>query len=294
MVIDQFISYLQEVKNYSPHTLTSYRNDISQYHTFALMHSADEAWYAVSHHIIRSWMIQLREGGVGSRSISRKLSAINSFYKFLIRRQVYTSNPTLKVVKPKFDKRLPETLRSERAIKEQVLSNGPPTFRQVRDVLIFELLYQTGMRRAELIGLTEANVDRSAKWIKVVGKGNKERIIPISDHLLALIDDYKTLKAKLAEVDNFFLLVTDKGKPLYPKLVYISVRRMLSAMTTMKKKSPHVLRHSFATHLLDNGADINAVKELLGHANLSATEIYTHNSVDKLKKSYRQAHPKAK
>lgn len=292
MVIEQFISYLQQVKKYSRHTLTSYKNDIDQFHAFAIQYSENQKWYDVTHHIVRSWMVMLRENGVSSRSITRKLSALSSFYKFINKRNIYPSNPTLKVVKPRFDKKLPDTLRA--GVSLPAISGDETSFKFIRDRLMFEMLYQTGMRRAELIGLKENSIDGSSSWLKVIGKGNKERIIPISSDLLQLINHYIELKSENSTFNRHFLIVTDKGKPIYPKMVYLSIKRMMTRMTTMKKRSPHVLRHSFATHLLDNGADINAVKELLGHANLSATEIYTHNSIEKLKKSYQGAHPKAK
>lgn len=242
--------------------------------------------------MVRSWLVSLMEQNVMPRSINRKLTTLKSFYKFLIRENLVTENPMRRVISPKTSKRLPLFVDKERMkilLDQSDFGAGYPGF---RDKLIVEMFYSTGMRLSELVNLKEIDLDFHNNTIKVLGKRNKERLIPFSYKFVTLLKDY------LAEKERMFgvrpeLFLTDKGRKIYPKMVYLVVKKYLAGVTTVDKKSPHVLRHTFATHMLDNGAELNAVKELLGHANLSATQIYTHNTIEKLKNIYKQAHPKA-
>lgn len=291
---EAFIEYLTVEKRYSEHTILAYRKDLQQFELFLKAYFG-EIGLTITHIHIRSWMVELVNNGVNSRSINRKLSTLRSYYGFLIRRGYMEKDPTLKILPPKTEKKLPSIIQEaplDAFISEEVTGTS---YESMRDRLIIELLYSTGMRRSELIGLRETDVDTISAQIKVVGKGNKERLVPISKPLLDKIVLYKEIKEdNFKESDmEFFLFLTSKGKKMYPKLVYNLVTRYLKRVSTSKKKSPHVLRHSFATHLMNNGADLNAVKELLGHSSLSATQVYTHNSIEKLKEVYKKAHPKA-
>jgi integrase/recombinase XerC len=236
-------------------------------------------------------MVELMDLGITPRSINRKLSSLKSFFKYLLRQGKITTNPLRKIVTPKIGKRLPSFIReSEMQGLLSLEENGD--YSSYRDYLIMHILYYTGIRRSELINLKDHDVISSG-GIKVLGKGNKERIVPILPDLLKEIREFQTIRDDYFEAKPKFLLTTDKGKKLYPKFVYNKVKKYLSLVTTSNKKSPHVLRHSFATHLSNRGAELNAIKELLGHANLSATQIYMHNSIEKLKQAYNSAHPKA-
>jgi integrase/recombinase XerC len=240
--------------------------------------------------MVRSWLVFLMEGGVSSRSINRKLTTLKTFYRYLIRTGKAEMNPMAKVISPRTSKRLPafvEKEKMEAVFRDIGFGEG---FSGVRNRVILELFYATGMRLSELVNLKEQDIDMDGCTIKVLGKRNKERLIPFGEHTRKVLKSYLEEKKKF---DTDFLFVTDKGTKIYPKLVYRVVREVLSQVTTLDKKSPHILRHTFATHLLNNGADLNAVKELLGHSSLAATQVYTHNTIDKLKKIYEQAHPKA-
>ena len=246
----------------------------------------------VSHGMIRSWIVSLMDQGISSRTVNRKITSLKSFFRFLLRKNEISLNPMLKVQSPKTSKRLPVFVdqdKMELLFEKVDFGEG---FEAQRDHLLLEFLYATGMRLSELIGLKESSIDQYQSQIKVLGKRNKERIIPFTKKLQSSIREYLQEKKKMFPGEDSFF-VTDNGKPLYPKLVYRIVTKRLSAVTTLDKKSPHVLRHTFATHMLNNGADINSVKELLGHANLSATQVYTHNTIEKLKQVYKQAHPRA-
>jgi integrase/recombinase XerC len=292
--MELFFKYLQFEKRYSPHTLTSYRTDLRQFSEYLTQAYGIEDPAEADHTLIRSWIVTLLQKKLDPRSVNRKIASIRAYYRFLLRQGHITKNPTLKVVAPKVAKKLPSFV-SQESFNQLLDSFGfEDTYEGYRDKLILELLYGTGIRLAELIGITHADVDFSAHTLKVTGKGNKERIIPINDSLYLCLQAYQE-KKKIQFPDNHppHLLVTNKTLPLYPKFVYRVVTKYISLITTAEKKSPHVLRHSFATHLLNQGADLNAIKDLLGHANLAATQVYTHNSIEQLKSIFEKAHPKA-
>ncbi|MDF3079406.1 MAG: tyrosine-type recombinase/integrase [Sphingobacteriaceae bacterium] len=293
MFLERFFRYLQFEKRFSPHTLTSYKNDIGQFAEYLSGYELDYA--SAKHSVVRSWMVEMMDGGTEPKTIARKLSALRSFYKFLLREGLVEHNPMLQVKAPKIPKKLPVVVSEE---KLNVLLDSdmvfPEGFSGLRDRLVMELLFSTGMRLAELVALKDSDIDFYSQSLKVLGKRNKERIIPISTSLLNLTKLYISEK-KRQNFDNIStsLIVKNNGMDAYPKLIYRIVNKYLSEISTHTKKSPHILRHTFATSLLNNGADINAIKELLGHASLAATQVYTHNSVERLKSIYKQAHPKA-
>lgn len=290
-----FFSYIRFEKRFSEHTIKAYETDLTQFqeflqHTYEIKKDDD-----IEHTHIRAWIVDLLEQKITTRSINRKLSTLKSYFQFLIKRAVLAANPMLKVIAPKVGKRLPVVIPTDRLefLFEQVEFGSD--FKGVRDKMILELLYQTGIRRSELINLTYQNIDLEGLTIKVLGKGNKERLVPISHKLSRTLQNYMTVRDATFPLELFnYLFVTEKGKKLYPKKVYSIVNHYLSLVTTEEQRSPHVLRHSFATHLSNNGADLNAIKELLGHSSLAATQVYTHNSIERLKEIYQQAHPKAK
>lgn len=293
-MIDNFLRYLAYERRYSAHTLTAYQADLAQFElylqtTFSLQDTA-----TATHLNIRSWVLSLVEGGMSARSVNRKLASLRSYYKFLLKREAIQQDPTLKVRAPKVQKGLPHFVQE--AEMDRLLDGipFPDTFDGWRDRLVLELLYGTGIRLSELLKLRIQNVDLHEGVIKVLGKRNKERVIPMARPLQELVRKYlgSRLQAFAGE-ENAYLLLTDKGEQAYPMFVYRLVRKYLGTFTTSEKQSPHVLRHTFATHLLNRGADLNAVKDLLGHSSLAATQVYTHNSMEKLRKVFEQAHPKA-
>ena len=290
-----YYTYLEFQKKYSAHTISAYVNDIEQF-IFYLKSTFDfDDVLKVTHVHIRSWIVHLMQSKITPRSINRKLSCLNSLYKFLIRRKVVKTNPMRKVQGPKESKKLPSYVKQanlEKLLQQIEFADG---FNGTRDKAVIYTLYATGLRRAELIGLQHKDIDLKAMQLKVLGKRNKERIVPFADGLLQVLLDYAEQKGETfpdKESQSFF--VTNKGLPLYPKFVYNLVNKHLSTVTTVDQRSPHTLRHSFATHMSNNGADLNSIKELLGHSSLTATQIYTHNSIEKLKEVYKKAHPKAK
>jgi integrase/recombinase XerC len=293
MFIKRFIKYIQFEKKFSVHTVTAYEKDISQFLEF--LERVELDIQAIGHTHVRSWMIDLLEKGVEAKTINRKISCLRSFYKFLLREQLVLQNPLMQVKVPKIPKRLPVFVEEE---KMDMLLDGDNIFNDdfdgIRSRLIIELLYGTGIRLSELISLKEMDIDVYEKSIKVLGKRNKERVIPVNFSLMNLISQYVIVK-KQQHFDNksSVLIVTNKGQLVYPKFIYRVVKAYLSLVSTNEKKGPHTLRHSFATALLNRGADMNAIKELLGHVSLAATQVYTHNSVERLKLVYKQAHPKA-
>ncbi len=292
MNIQSFLQYIRYEKRFSSHTVRAYQGDLEQFISYLLStYEVNEA-AAVIHPMIRSWMVHLMEQGISTRSINRKITTLKTYYRFLLRKEEITVNPMLKVQSPKTSKRLPvfvDQNKMEVLFDEKSFGKG---FEGKRDRLVLEFLNSTGMRLSELIGLKDASIDPYQSQLKVLGKRNKERIIPFTHKLKAAIREYMEERNKIYPATSAFF-ITDAGKPMYPKFVYRLVTRRLGEVTTLDKKSPHVLRHTFATHMLNNGADINSVKELLGHANLSATQVYTHNTIEKLKKVYKQAHPRA-
>lgn len=291
--ITEFIQYLQYEKRYSTHTVQAYQSDLEQFFLFIELHYSDTPIAHIQHFHIRSWLASLKENDLESRSINRKISTLKSFYKFLLRKGEVSQSPMSKIISPKNAKRLPVFVNQSNMESLLDQAEFPTEYKGHLDRLILEILYQTGMRRAELLGIKLHDVDLYNHQIKVLGKGNKERIIPIARELQLLIESYIEMRNQLDHPNETFLLLRENGKPLYPKYVYNVVTAYLGMSTTLDKKSPHVLRHTFATHLLNQGADLNAVKELLGHANLTATQIYTHNTIEKLKDIYKKAHPKA-
>lgn len=301
---DAFFNYLQFEKRYSVHTLTAYKNDIEQFRLFLAEEYETGNWNEVSNAMVRSWMAYLKNTHKDSnKTIHRKISSIKSFYKFILRKKWVKKSPAEGVILPKLSKRLPEFLKESDTDKLLINSKAEEKSGELTDKEIWrnrtqelatEVFYETGIRLSELVNLKESQIDVSYKQLKVFGKGSKERIIPLSDNLLnALLLYIQEKPCRLANVPELF--VNEKGKKLYPKFFYLSVKNQLTENDiTLKKKSPHILRHTFATHLMNEGADINAVKELLGHSSLAATQVYTHNTIEKLKEVYKKAHPKAK
>jgi len=292
---ERFLKYIEYQKKYSSHTVNSYAADLNNFYIFCIdnefIKSEDEIISDFKN--IRQWIAFLSSRGISARTINRKLSTLKSFYNFLLRESLIDSNPILKITRLKTEKKLPEFVSDEKMnllLDSHVFSED---FEDLRNHLILEILYGTGMRRAELINLSIKDINLNKKNVKVTGKRNKQRIIPFPDSLNELLNKYILLRNEI-ETDNEYLFLTKSGKQIYPNLVYRIVNKYISFISTQKKKSPHTLRHTYATSLLNNGADINAVKELLGHANLSATQIYTHNTFEKLKRIYKQAHPRAK
>lgn len=294
-IIDQFLRYLEIEKRYSPHTLVAYSTDLDQYLKFQLISSDKQKVLEANSKVIRAFVVDLLEHGLSNRSVHRKITTLKTFYKFLRKQGLILTDPTAKTILPKTEKRLPEFI-PQKNINQYIDQNPIDHMDYVfkRDLLIVELFYDTGMRLSELIGIRDRDIDFSNLTLKVIGKRNKQRSIPISMNLSRLIKEYIQTKTETFNLEcEDYLFLTDKGKKLYPMMVYRLIRSILNEITTANKRSPHVLRHTFATHMLNNGADINAIKELLGHANLAATQIYTHTSFEKLKDIYKQAHPRA-
>lgn len=295
MHLENFIIHLASEKRFSPHTISAYQNDISQFFSFLEEHYELNTITQVNHQMIRAWIMHLVDQDISARSVNRKLSSLKTFYRYLRKNDIIRINPMLKILPPKSSRPLPEFVSSENMdllLEGDVFS---PDFESQRDRLIIEVFYFTGMRLAELTEMRNKDIDRSRNQLKVLGKRNKERVIPFGNVLGKSIDEYLKTRSKLFGEGNpeDFFFVTKRGLKIYKKLVYRIVNSYLSRVSTLKKKSPHVLRHTFATHMLNNGADLNAIKELLGHANLSATQVYTHNTIEKLKTIYNQAHPRA-
>lgn len=292
--IQDFLDYLKFQKRYSQHTVISYKNDLDSFFDFLHHQFGDTSLQDIKTTFIRSWLAELKQQGMESKSINRKISALKSFFKYQLRRQSISVSPMATIISPKINKRLPQFVDKDAITTLFQHVEFPDTWEGKTQRLLIELFYNTGMRQAELVGLKEKYIAKSNSSIKVLGKGNKERIIPVSKQLMNQVQDYMLAKKKVFETsDDVFLLINARGKKLNPKYVYNTVNKYLSLVTTIDKKSPHVLRHTFATHLMNGGADLNAVKELLGHSSLAATQIYTHNTIEKLKDIHKKAHPKA-
>ncbi len=292
MELKSFLQYIKFEKRFSAHTVIAYENDLAQFLNYQKVTYETENPSEITHSMIRSWIVELMEKEISPRSVNRKITAVKTFYKFLLRQGKIIVNPMIKIQSPKTSKRLPIFVDESKMTLLFSGDNFGEGFEAIRDRLMLELFYATGMRLSELIGLDDNSINVYECQVKVFGKRNKERIIPFTKKLKQLIDEYLNARGEIIEKAPAFF-VTDKGKKLYPKFVYRVVTHRLGTVTTLEKKSPHILRHTFATHMLNNGADIDSVKELLGHANLSATQVYTHNTIEKLKQVYKQAHPRA-
>ncbi|KQT24782.1 integrase [Chryseobacterium sp. Leaf405] len=289
-MLDKFLEYLQFEKRYSPHTITSYRKDLEDFSHFYLETESSEDISQADKKIIRNFIVNLSENGISKRSINRKLSSLRSFYLFLLRLGEIQVSPTENISSLKFypEKQIPMSEEEMQKLNDEV-------FAQVTDVLekcIMEVLYQTGIRKAELCGMTFENVNLGGNELKIIGKGNKERYVPVSENLSNLLRSYLEIRKPQTEYKSYFF-VNSKGKKLTEKFVYMVVNKYLSLVTTKEKRSPHILRHSFATHVLDNGAEISKVKKILGHSSLASTQVYTNANIEQLKKVFNQAHPRA-
>lgn len=293
-MLEQFLQHLTHEKRLSPHTLTAYGKDLEQFAEFLETTYNLKELDKADFRMIRGWAVSLVEAELHHRSVNRKLATLRSFYGYLLRCKAIAVNPTLRVSALKTDKPLPQFVEEKnlQLMFEEVTFTDD--FEGVRDKLVMELLYGTGMRLAELLSLTDNDLNFYDQTLKVLGKRNKERIIPIYKGLADLIKHYQNIKREnFPTIDTNVLILTNKGEPAYSVLIQRIVKKYLSAVTSLQKRSPHILRHTFATHLLNNGADLNSIKDLLGHSSLAATQVYTHNTIEKLKKIYKQAHPKA-
>lgn len=294
-VVESFLKYIQYEKRYSSHTLDAYSLDLEQFASYLQSNFEETDLTKATHSMIRSWVVALMEIEDKTSTINRKISTLKSFYKYLLRTGVTQSNPTGRVIRPKMPKRLP-TFVEEKSMEKlfDTFQYDDNDFEGYRNTLILEMLYTTGIRRSELMNLRERDFDAYHLQVKVLGKRKKERIIPITKSVMVRIQQMIQLNKKNhPDHAEGFVFLTAKGVKIYPELIYSITKNHLSHVTTNQKKSPHVLRHSFATHLLNHGAEINAIKELMGHSSLASTQVYTHNTIDKLKAVFKQAHPKA-
>lgn len=295
MDIKRFFQYLETEKRCSPHTIKAYKTDLTQFFSFILIQYEIKEISQIKLVMIRSWIVSMMDKGTSSRTINRKISSLKSLYRFLVRENIVRENPIIKVIPPKSSHSLPVFVDNKGMdlLFDEV--EFEPGFRGSRNRLVLEMFYFTGIRLSELIEMRDENVDFALQQIKVLGKRNKERIIPISKVFIQSIENYIELRNKEVGQSggDVFLFITESGNKMYKKLVYRIVNSYLGKVSTLNKKSPHILRHTFATHMLNNGANLNTIKEFLGHTNLAATQIYTHNTIDKLKLIYEQAHPRA-
>ncbi len=290
--LTDFIQYLRFEKRYSPHTLTAYQKDLEQFRDYLLKEFGLNELKVITHFHIRGWLAGMKTEKQTARTINRKISSLNSYYKYMLRLGIVDKNPVRQLHAQRLPERLPVYLKeseSQYLLEEVQFDEG---FKGFTDRLICELLYNTGMRRNELQQLKEKDIEWSLNQVRILGKGNKERLVPLSAVLLDTLREYIAEKHKLEQYNDEYLLNSEKGTPLYAVYIYRIVTKYLGATTTLQKKSPHVLRHTFATHLMNNGANIQAIKDLLGHSSLAATQIYTHNNIDKLKEIHKQNHPR--
>jgi integrase/recombinase XerC len=292
-MIDSFLQYLEFEKRLSRHTVLAYKTDLLQFSAFLTNAFPDTKTETADYHVVRSWVIQLVESGIEPLSVNRKIACLRSYYKFLLRQELIGKDPMMKIKVLKTKKQLPSFVKEGDMIKMLDQTEFKNTLEDMRDKAILEIFYATGIRLSELITLRDNNIDFGNQTIKVIGKRNKERVIPFSKGVIPVLKDYQIRRNKEIESKGHgFFFVTEKGNPCYPVMIYRRVKKYLS-QTSSEKRSPHALRHTYATHLLNKGAEINAVKDLLGHSSLAATQVYTHNSMEKLKKVFEQAHPKA-
>ena len=291
-MVETFLKYLSFEKRYSKHTIEAYKKDLIQFSDFLATNFEVDDPLDVKHTYIRGWVVSLMDKEISPKSVNRKIATLKSFYKFLLGRGYIENNPTSQIKPLKTEKELPSFVKEDEIVNLLDRVEFSADFSGKRDKLLLELLYATGIRLAELQGLKDTDVNLYEKTIRVLGKRNKERIIPINNSLISLITEYQESRKEIGMKGNR-LLLTDGGDELYPMFIYRKVKSYLSSVTTLSKRSPHVMRHTFATHLLNKGADLNAVKDLLGHTSLAATQVYTHNSIEKLKAAFDQAHPKA-
>ncbi|HKO82556.1 MAG TPA: tyrosine-type recombinase/integrase [Chitinophagaceae bacterium] len=292
--IRSFLDYLKFEKRYSAHTIISYETDITAFFQYLSTNFGKLQLSEITHSFIRSWLADLKEKKLTSKSINRKISTLRSFFKYHLKRGAIAAVPTTNVTAPKISKRLPVFIKeSETKQLLETLNAATEDWKTLNARMLISLFYATGMRLSELINLKEKQLDFARLQLRVLGKGNKERIIPVNKEVIRGIKEYQELKKKTFENREDVLLVTEKGKKMYPKYAWILVNKYLGQASTLDKKSPHILRHTFATHLMNNGAELNAVKELLGHSSLAATQVYTHNTIEKLKDVHKKAHPKS-
>ena len=292
--IQPFLDYLKYQKRYSQHTLISYQTDLVDFFDFVTVKYGDLSLSDIKPALVRTWLASLKEKNIASKSVNRKISSLKSFFKYQLRNNAIVVSPMAAIASLKVSKRLPSFIEQKDTNTLFRHIEFPETWKGKTDHLLLKIFYQTGIRLTELINLKKSQVDTSNSNIKVIGKGNKERVIPVNNDLINDILFYiKSKESVIRNSDPQHVLINNKGKKLYPKYVYNAVKFYLNTVTTNNRKSPHILRHSFATHLINNGADINAVKELLGHTSLASTQIYTHNSIEKLKDIHKKAHPKS-
>lgn len=293
MIKDSFYQYIQLGKRYSAHTVAAYKSDLAQFGEYINSSYAISSESDITYSMVRSWLASLIDSGLASRSVNRKLSTLKAYFRYLLREGLISDNPVSKAVTLSIPSRLPVFASVSEMESVFNSNNAEDSFSMRRDLLVVEILYCTGIRLSELINLRLQDVDRSAMTIKVTGKRNKQRIIPVTRQLIKLIDEYQLSRAEIADPGVLEIIVTDQGKKAYPVFIYRKVKHYLTLAGVKGVKSPHVLRHTFATHMLNEGADLNAIKEILGHASLAATQVYTHNSIEKLKSIYKLAHPRA-
>lgn len=290
MLIDRFVSYIETEKRYSPLTVKAYCRDLEEFSDYLAKVYETNDLLKVTAAMVKSFMASLKEKGQANKSIDRKISSLRSFYRYCLRENLIKVSPMVNVKSLKLPKPLVKFVPE--SDMEKITFGENDDFKTKRDELLFELLYQTGMRQAELRGLRDANVDMAELRVRITGKRNKIRYVPLCFKMIDMIEHYKQLRDAAFPEHDDRLLVNDKGKGMTPYYIYNKVHQMLEGVTTLKQKSPHVLRHTFATHLLDEGADLRAIQELLGHADLSSTQIYAHTTIEQLKKIHKQAHPK--
>jgi integrase/recombinase XerC len=292
--VKEFTEYLRVEKRYSDHTVRAYHDDLMQFSDFLQRQSDRKALLFIQQTDIRNWIIDLVEEGSKPRTLRRKTASLKAFFHYFMRNNVIKTNPAEGIILPKLEKTLPGFIKESSIndlFSQNLFSND---FEGKRDQFVLELFYATGMRLSELVNIKFSDFDLSRGDVKILGKRNKERIVPLTHNIIRLFKEYTdSVSEQFGKLSVEYLILTDKGEKAYPRMVQRLVEKYLSMATTLEKRSPHMIRHTFATHMLNNGADLNAVKELLGHANLAATEIYTHNTYEKLKAIYKQAHPRA-